>query len=492
MSDSTHQPIQKLPAHVIRHIAAGEVIDRPFSVVKELIENALDAQATRIEVFLEKAGQQRIVVKDNGSGVTAEELPLVFTRYATSKLSDLEDLLHLFSLGFRGEALYSIAAVADVSFQTKTAKEIHGSEIRSIRGQLQPILPIGHRVGTTIDVQQLFEAFPVRQQSIVSRREVQDITQLLQAYSLEFPLVSFQLHHNGKGIWSSYAGETYHDRIEQVWQLTPTQGLSLTTHHPYVNVQGWISTPENFVRQRKNIFCFINHRLVDDRSISKAILEGLKTFSHRQLFPKIHLSLEIPPEFIDVNLHPQKKVVQFLHSQEILHVIQRAVTETLQQAPTAHLRYTGSNLFPEMSVHEQTPFSVLAPIVQIDQTYLLVPTNRGFLLVDQHAADERLWYNRLIKEKKLLHSLEKKLDEETQQELEDDEYLHSFDPNINAKIAVIACHSAIRAGESLDQATMKKVVTNILAAENEGVVCPHGRPTYIQITVQQLARMFRR
>lgn len=484
--------IQRLPPHVIRQIAAGEVIDRPYSVVKELIENALDAGATRLEIELEKSGLESIKVIDNGSGISTQDLPLVFERYATSKLHQLEDLLQLSSFGFRGEAVYAIASVAEVTLQSKTAHQKIGAEIQSIRGKTGRVQPIGHRQGTTVLVRQLFSTFPVRKKTIHLRKELKDITTLIQAYSVEFPKVHFALVHDGQKIWTSFGEPNVLDRLEDIWSVKPENGIEIKIKDQFFSASGWMSTPEHFVSHRKQMICFINHRMIDAKIIFPAVSAGIKTFFHRNLYPQLYLSLTIPSEFLDVNLHPQKKTVKFLHAEEIFRSIEQAIANHFQQTEATQLTYTGKSIFPETGVKESSPIIIDGKITQLHQTYLLVPTNQGFLLVDQHAGDERLWYNRLLQQKQKVTELEKNADEATLAELADDEYVHSFEPNIDARVAIIACHTAIRAGQILSQSQMQDLVQRLLASGNNALVCPHGRPTYVSITVSQLARMFRR
>ncbi len=485
-------PIKKLPHHLIRQIAAGEVIDRPYSVVKELLENALDSGATQIEIQLDGAGLDLIKVIDNGQGMNAEDLGLVFERYATSKLSEADDLLHIHTLGFRGEALFAISSVAEVTVLSRTAKEKVGNEIQSIRGKVQPILPKGHQKGTTVMVSDLFGNMPVRKKTIQPRKEVRDILQLIEGYSLEFPAIAFQLTHQGKIIWTSFSNETYADRLYQTWKMRNDHGKNLNSTYPYTEISGWISTPQYFVNHRKHMFCFINHRIVDPQIIFPSIASGLKTFSHRGLFPQFHISLQIPAELVDINLHPQKKKVKFLHEQEIFSYLQTTISEAFQETPTNELRYVGQHIFPDVGVRETTATEVTGEITQIHNLYLLVPTNHGFLLIDQHAADEKLWYNRLLKDEKVAQKLRSHIDEETRADFDDDEYFHSFHPDIDAEKAVLACHQAIRAGQTLNQAQMQKLVKDLLAAGTESLTCPHGRPTQISISLNQLAHLFRR
>lgn len=487
-------PIEPLAPHVIHHIAAGEVIDRPVSVVKELVENALDAGATRIEIEIEKGGLQLIKVSDNGHGIAKTDAEFIFSRYSTSKLAKLEDLYALNTYGFRGEALFSIMSVADVSIRTKHDLEEVGYEIATHHGQVSSITPIGTRSGTTIEVRNLFQQFPVRLQSLQPKKEYQVLLKLIQSFVLSQPKVTFLLKHDNKIILSAFGQEDIPLRIENIWNLHTKHQLFFEGNHVHGSVQGWISTPEFFSSNKAQQLIVVNNRLIFSSTIHKAIETGLKNFKHTGKHPRYFLSLQLNPHILDVNIHPQKKQVSILHEPELLEVIRDSLHQALEQQSAKSVRYTASRLFSSdyLPVKDSPQLKIIGDIQQLDHTYLLATTTQGIILVDQHAADERLWYNKLRKDKKLLQKLELHLTEACKNELHDDIYQHSFNEEIDARIATIACHQAIRAGESLGQEIAKELILQITQGGMETLVCPHGRPTHMFITKHQLDRTFRR
>lgn len=484
--------IQLLPQHLINMIAAGEVIDRPVSVVKELIENSLDAGATRIELTLEGSGFNRIQISDNGKGIATEDAPLVFERYATSKIFHHDDLLRLSSYGFRGEALFSIMSVADVILQTKAEGALEGTEIKTYRGNVEYIQPVGVRTGTTIFVEQLFKRYPVRRKSLNPRKELMAILQLVEAFSLAYPQIGFIITNDKKNLGALFEGETFQSRLEKIWGLSENQGFLLHHASPMVAVDGWITNPEHFTSPKKNQIIFINHRLVYDSALQKAIEKGFANFGHKGKYPQYVLHLTLPPHLVDVNIHPQKKLIRFLHQQEILQEIIEVIQRQLYKSDTAQIRYTGQQIFAPVEVKEDIPLQVQGEILQLDETYLVALTNEGMILIDQHAGDERLWYNKLLDDARLLKTIEMQVSEECKHELSDDVYQHSFDDEINARVATIACHQSIRAGQFLTQKERQELVQKLLEGGTETLTCPHGRPTYISVTQKQLGKMFRR
>lgn len=489
--------ISPLPLHLVHHIAAGEVIEKPSSVIKELIENALDAGATRIGIVVEKAGLQFIKVTDNGQGISHKDGEMLFTRYATSKVKQLDDLVQLKTHGFRGEALFSIMSVADVEVLTKRTKEKNGSRIQTEHGMVKSITPIGHRTGTTVNIRNLFQRFPVRRKTIHIGKEKKDIRKIVESYALIYPQHAFSLRQDGTLIFSSYEHQSDQERLELFWGIAPNSLLCIEQMTIYGRILGWITTPENFASHNRHQLLSVNKRAIVSPELSRAVETGLHTFRHAGKYPQYAIHLELNPHIVDANIHPQKTQIRLLHLDEVMQELTQAVSKTLARAETKELTYTGQSVFPilqhaPVSEKQQSEFQILGDVLQLENTFLLVLTNQGVLLVDQHSADERLWYNRLLKEKKLLKKIEAHLSEACQNELDDDLYQHSFDDQINGKIATIACHAAIRAGQKLSQIDAKNLIEKLLAGGNQTLTCPHGRPTYIHVSSQQLAQLFRR
>lgn len=489
--------IRRLPQHVIHHIAAGEVIEKPVSVIKELIENSIDAETTRIEVEVLQGGRERITVSDNGKGVGHKSIPLLFERYATSKLETLESFYSLKSLGFRGEALFSIMTAADVTVMTRSYREQEGTWVRTHNGKVEEVRPIGCRIGTTIMIDRLFARFPVRKLALDAKKDLQEIKELIVKYALAYPKISFTLKHNNSILLAFFDQEESVDRIAKTWDISRGDIFELSATEDNWRFTTWIAHPESFANHKKHQLIVVNERPVEMSSLHQAIDQSLQTFRHAGKQPRYVFWLEVSPQMVDVNVHPQKMSVTLAEESQILEQITNRLQQSLSQILPTDLRYTGKDLFsdafePVLSVSEQTPLFLTGPFIQLQNTYIITPTQSGFLLIDQHAADERLWYNELLNDKELLAEIEKDISEECKDELADDVYQHSFNDEINARIATIACHQAIRAGQPLNEQEMSELVQDILDGGNETLVCPHGRPTHITISQSQLENMFRR
>lgn len=486
--------IKRLPEHVVQHIAAGEVIEKPVSIVKELMDNSLDAGATRIDIEIIKGGQEKITVSDNGTGIERKSIPLLFERYATSKLQTLDDFYKLQSLGFRGEAMFSIMAAADVTVMTRSYRDQEGTWVRTHHGKIEEIRPVGCRVGTTIIVNRLFSRFPVRQQALDTKKDFQQIKQLVTQYAIAFPDVSFQLKHAQSVSLSYFEHEELPERIAKTWDIPISDLLELTSVDESGQWNAWIARPESFATHRHHQLIIINHRPVQAPALVQAIDEGFQNFRHAGKFPRYVFMLTVSPQLIDVNVHPQKLTVTLAQENQIIQLIKTQLHQSLSHIQPEDLRYSGKNLFSSdlPTVKEPTPLFLTGPFMQIHNTYIITPTPDGFLMVDQHAADERLWYNTLMNDDELLKSLEKKLSVECQHELADDIYQHSFDDEINARVATIACHQAIRAGEELSEQQMSQLTELILDGGTQTLTCPHGRPTHLLISRDQLESVFRR
>jgi DNA mismatch repair protein MutL len=486
--------IKRLPQHIVHHIAAGEVIEKPVSIVKELIENSLDAEATRIEIEVSQGGREKITISDNGHGIERKSIPLLFERYATSKISTFEDFRTVRTLGFRGEALFSIMNAADVTVMTRSYREQEGTWVRTHNGQAEEVHPTGCRVGTTIIIDRLFARFPVRKLTLDAKKDFQQIKQLITAFALAYPSVVFLLKHNGQISLSFFEHEEQIDRISKVWDVPSSKIVEVGSKQNVFQWKGFIAHPETFASHSVHQLVIINKRLIQNEEIKQAIEQGLRSFRHAGKFPRYVCILEIPPEYIDVNVHPQKRTLQIANHQQITDHIRQHIEQSFAQIPVETARYSGSNLFPTdfEGVKEATPLFLAGPYLQLQQTYILTPTDQGFILIDQHAADERLWYNKLLKDNVLLKEIERDLSEECKAELRDDIYQHSFQDQIDSRVATIACHQAIRAGEILTDNEMSDLVQAILNGGTETLVCPHGRPTHILISKNQLESVFRR
>lgn len=487
-------PIRLLPAHIIAHISAGEVIDRPTSVVKELIENALDAGAENIQISLQKSGIKSIKVIDDGKGIPEQDIKLVFAQHATSKLSEEAELWKLHSFGFRGEALHSIMTVADVELFSKAQNAEMGTQVFTFKGVVQGVLPVGYRQGTSIEVKQLFQRMPIRQKHLSVTRELKAIKKLITTYALQFPKVSFQLTNNEKQLLHFFPRTTLVDRIADIWNVLPEniQQKSLKTEYGRVAIV--FASPQRWLHRPNYQSIFINSRPVEYPLLHQYFIESLSTFRHAGLYPQYLLQFDLDPEVVDVNLHPQKTTVKILDEEKFLDIYKQELQQAMNQLSASSVRYAPKPVADTSipAVNEQPEFEIKDEILQIDNTYLVAHTSWGVLFVDQHAADEKLWYNKLMKNKKLQKKLETHLSEQCRKELADDVYQHSFREEINARIATISCHQAIRAGQPLSQTEATELINKIIEGGTQTLTCPHGRPTHQFFTSTQMAQLFRR
>ncbi len=355
--------IHVLPEHVANKIAAGEVVERPASVVKELLENALDAGATRIRVQLEAGGKKLIQVTDDGCGMVRDDAMLSFERHATSKIKDAEDLLAVATLGFRGEALPSIASVARLRLETRAADEDSGTVIEINGGKLLKVEEAGLPAGTSVAVRDIFFNTPARRKFLKAEStELSHIASLVTHYALAHPGKHFELHSTTNALLVAPPVETYADRIYQIFgkdvleQLVPVaataplERVGLPQPPPWrreadyqppepgeARVRGFVSRPEVQKLNRNSIFVFVNARLIRDRVVQHALTEAYRNILPPTVFPVVLLFLELPTGEVDVNVHPSKTEVRFRQQQYVHDLVRDTVRAALMAArPVPH------------------------------------------------------------------------------------------------------------------------------------------------------------
>jgi DNA mismatch repair protein MutL len=595
--------IHRLDHHTIGKIAAGEVVERPASVVKELVENSLDANPTQITVELASGGRELIQITDNGDGMTSEDLETAIERHTTSKLQRFDDLSNLSSYGFRGEALASIAAVSDLQIVTRTHDGNYGARIRVRHGTVETAENTAAARGTKVTVRDLFANVPARRKFL--RRDSTEaayVQRTVTACALASPSVRFDLIIDGKSVLSTDgSGELGNTvvgilGVETAAQMVPIASVpesdETDSERPQLAVSGYIGLPTITRGNRQQMFITVNRRWIDHRALNFAVEQAYHSLIMAGRFPIVVLDITVPPERLDVNVHPTKREVRFSDERLVFKVLQRAVRETLmvytadQPVPeivhspmsreTAQRRMTLANperLRPSTRQHafpadhserrsgqfsngpdsaprqpddphatpRETP--VLRVLGQVGGNYIIAEGPDGMYLVDQHAAHERVLYERLLAQyhsgnldqQTLLEAVVVELTPEQMSTLEkcrgdlsglgfdlDDFGGNSMairaipaimrGQNIEKNIRLIldeiasggrgdsvldslaisaACHSSIRAGQSLTLPEMRELIVQLERCSSPQA-CGHGRPTMLMLSQDELARQFER
>jgi DNA mismatch repair protein MutL len=417
--------IHLLNEDVFRKIAAGEVIERPLSAVKELVENAIDAGAASVRVELSAGGKEMIRVADDGSGFAADEIEIAFQRHSTSKLSELEDLDSLRTLGFRGEALPSILEVADIELSSADNELGHGWHCRFSRGRLQTKEACACRRGSVITVTRLFADFPVRAKFMKSDQgELRPITAFLEATALARPGTALALQHNGRTVFSYPAAASLRERIYQVFGSEFMAGLRPVEHAAGgYRLSGFVSAPGTGVSGKSRQFFVVNGRPIREKTILAAFNNACSSYLEKSRSPAGIITMDIPPAQVDVNIHPMKLEIRFQDSQRVFRFIQEAIGGAMGERTTGRdilgagrEGFPSEAPFPPPRAHEpaeRAPGALLpqgfafsgAPAVGGDDfrvlgqyldSYIVVEKNGELLIIDQHNARERVLFERLL------------------------------------------------------------------------------------------------
>jgi len=421
--------IRLLSPQLISQIAAGEVIERPASALKELVENSLDAGADQIQIEIEEGGLKQIRVMDNGTGIPQAEAPLAFERHATSKIAVLEDLFNIHSLGFRGEALASIASVARVVLHTRHADERIGTLLEMDGGKLLKQEPYAMDHGTDLRIFGLFHHTPARKKYMKSERtEYGHCFDFLVEFALAHPEVGFRLSRDGDLTLDLPRGQSTEDRIRSLFGKETAKAL-LPVNYLQSNllIRGYVGKPELARSGKKYQFLFINGRAVQHRLIHHAVKEAFHSLLMHEKHPWFLLDIQMDPALVDVNVHPRKLEVRFVNQSEMYGAVHGAVKHALEAAllapvqgqtlgysmPLATASY--GDLQPSMNFSfpsaeglthtpaPSTPSSTyvvqgqsLRPVAQIAHSYIVAESEEGLVLIDQHAAHERVRYAQLM------------------------------------------------------------------------------------------------
>jgi DNA mismatch repair protein MutL len=557
---SLKQEIRMLDAVTVGQIAAGEVIERPASIVKELVENAVDAGASRITVSVERGGTDVVEVMDDGYGIPAAQLSLAACRHATSKISSADDLEAVSTLGFRGEGLASIAAVCELQILSRIPSEEVGALVRVHAQRSTAVEPAAAPVGTRVRASALFAELPVRREYLrSSSSEFARISGFLSAFALAYPAIAFTLRHDGKDVWVMPASEDLRERLAMVFGREAAGALiPLGEADSSIGgeLRGFISAPGHDRPDRRMQLLFVNGRLLRSTIVAGAWSGGYATYSMVGRQPFGVLFLDLPPESVDANVHPTKSDVRLRYPAQVADGVRRTIAATLRDHANRRLQQSVSHdgplgatpaagvavsfldrAFPDDVAVAGSRLRVLG---QIARTYVLASDGESLLLIDQHAAHERIAYEAMAKraERKeagepLLVPNVVELDAAQSEILEgmlealndggleverfgEHAYRVTATPagyrarrfDLRAVIedlalegkglrnrervwASLACHSVTVAGEPLELEEMIALVERLQTCENP-MHCPHGRPTMIRLGASDLAKMFKR
>ena len=416
--------IKRLDEELARKIAAGEVIERPASVVKELVENALDAKSESISIELTDGGIGSIIVHDDGEGMAADDIALCVERHTTSKIALEEDLARISTLGFRGEALASIAAVCHLRVVSKTAADDMAHELRVSGGKIGQVTPAARAVGTTVEVQDLFYNLPARASFLTSSRsEFFHCNRIIHRLALCSPSVGFSATHGARTVFSAPAVSDLRDRIGQLYGAEiGRQMIPISAEKGGLTVRGYISSPEVKRGNRRDQILSVNGRAVDDSGMSYVLQSAYHGILRPGVFPVAVIEIGVPYEEVDVNIHPRKLEVRLAGRHAVQDLLDRALKQALSSryvVPTMSTNVgqsegripTGSSPWPQLDLRQDTRMrqgnnqaqkvrvkSDRRAIGQLQQTYILVESPDGLEIVDQHIAHERILYEKLLHE----------------------------------------------------------------------------------------------
>lgn len=525
-----------LPEEVVRRIAAGEVILRPASVVKELIENSIDAGARRIKVEVKAGGKNLIRVSDDGCGMSREDALLAVSRYATSKLKSVEDLTRIQTYGFRGEALAAIAAVSRMSIETNTEEGTPGTRLEGEGGEIKEIAETVRAKGTTVTVRMLFFNLPVRRGFLKSEGyELRLALDVFRNYAMAFPEVGFEFIGNDRPLVKLFPVERVRDRLYSLFEKKLVEGMvEFKVDNPVLGFYGFFTHPNQVKGVAEVQTIFFNQRPVRSQVVNRAVYDGygpLPTGSH----PNFVVFLQSDPSRLDVNVHPTKQAVRFADERFLFDFVAEAVRKGLGIERRSEWSDTGL-LQPGMMLEEETGPS---NFWQLHNSYIFAEVASGYAIVDQHAAHERVLFEELLVsegtkpqgflfpftlelnaeefsayervcDKLRKMGMETKLfsghtvvvetvpsgaflgKEELQEFFAELPKISSEQANLFQELAkLIACKGAVKAGQRLSREEMTALINRVFACR-EPYFCPHGRPVIIKITLADLERRFGR
>jgi DNA mismatch repair protein MutL len=562
--------IRLLDPVTIGQIAAGEVIERPLSVVKELVENALDAGAQRIAVRVRGGGLTEIEVADDGAGIAPDDLPLALTRHATSKLGDAAGLTRVATLGFRGEGLASIAAVARVTVVSRTADadiatavDAHGELVDTPRPHAGPL-------GTRIIARDLFANVPVRRDYLRSpTAEFTRIANWVGTLALAYPQVGFTLEHDGRTLFAFAPGDDIAPRLRHVFGVSSTMMLPIAGDEEHASVRGWVSSPGDDRPDRRAQLLFINGRLLKSTLLTGAWSAAYRTFAMVGRHPFGMLEITVPTDEVDPNVHPTKSDVRLKYGEHVVSTVKRAIETSLRRGAAERLSRAisyappgagefisggaAANAAPYVSAEWADSFAPsealeapkhLRVLAQVDRTYILATDGDAVVLIDQHAAHERVVFEQLAANARagsasepllIPYTFEVRPDEAERldaslealaasglqidrfgenayritatparlvhagrsRQFDVADFIECLSDDVRGLDAdqrvwaSLACHSVATANERLEFPEMTALLERLQRCENP-MHCPHGRPTIVRLEPERIARLFKR
>ncbi len=598
--------IQHLPPQLANQIAAGEVVERPSSVVKELLENSLDAGASQIDIDIEQGGLRLIRIRDNGYGIYKDDLSLALSRHATSKIASLDDLINVSTLGFRGEALPSIASVSRLILTSMQKEASQGWQVRG-DGRENPLdlAPAAHNIGTTIEVRDLFFNTPARRKFLrTEKTEFKHLEAVVRRIAMARFDVGFNLTHNNRVVYSLRSAHTINEQEKRIATLCGKPLMESALHLKFegtdLRLSGWIAQPTFSRSQADMQYFYVNGRVIRDKVLAHAVRQAYQDVIYHGRYPAYVLYLELPASEMDVNVHPAKHEVRFSDSRMVYDFLLRSVKQTLAQVRPAQegetienestasevTRHPAVNYMP--SKQQSIPLAVNEHIAaykalysprssgslsqpsragsqvkmehtgddevpplgfavgQIHGVYILAQNQAGLVIVDMHAAHERITYERMktlmgdgqVVAQPLLVPVTLNVSEQEAMLVEEHEAIlktlglginplgktslvvrevpamlrHAdveqlvrdiladlntygtstrIKEEINQVLSTMACHGSVRANRQLSIAEMNSLLRDMERTERSGQ-CNHGRPTWIQMGMNDLDKLFMR
>ena len=570
--------IRILPEKVANQIAAGEVIERPASVVRELVDNSVDAGADRIHIYIEEGGKRVIRISDNGSGMNKDDLLLSVERHATSKITSVEDLFSINTLGFRGEALPSICSVSRMVITSRIQGDLTGHRLKASGGRLESIDETGAPAGTTVEVRDIYFNTPARRKFLRAvKTETGHIIDILSRIVLPFNHIQLRLDDASKTILNLPASDNQLNRLSALFgRDVAVSFMDTYRDKDGVRIRAYLAPPDFSRTKTDRIYIYINNRNIKDRIITRAVMEGYGQRLMKGRYPQAVIFMEMDPSLVDVNVHPAKQEVRFHEGrmiyQAIISTIDRALREQLMPLPD--ISYQKMDVLKEKQVthvktaepvweykseeekiespprqagnYQESLIKESAQIIgQLNNTYLLLQAVDGLLLIDQHAAHERILYETLkknylssrVESQAFLIPMRLELSlNESRILLENLDQMASFgfelehfggntfllrsvpsalvnvewenflmdliplleeegdltnDKAMDRLITIMSCHGAIRAKQKMSDREMKLLLKQ-LEEMDLPTNCPHGRPIFRKFTYHEIEKMFKR